>query len=118
MIGARDIARAARACAHARRGFDHRADHLRMLPHAEVVIRAPDDDVAAPLWRMPDRVREAPRDALEVREYAIAPLLVQAAQRIRENGVVVHSSGSRSRHIRKILVRMSREYTGSARSNS
>src|SRR3954454_8666354 len=118
MIGAGDIARAARARAHARCGLDHRADHLRMLPHAEVVVRAPDDDVAAPLRRMPDRVRKPAGDALKVCEYAIAPLLVQAAQRIRENAVVVHTLGSRSPHIRKVLVRMSRGYSPSARSNS
>src|SRR5438045_7182912 len=62
---------------------------------------------------MPDRVREPAGDALEIRKHAIAPLVVQRRQRIRENGVVVHGSwGSRSGNIRKILIRMSRGYTG------
>ena len=47
MVGAGDVARAARARAHARRGLDHRADHLRVLAHAEIVVGAPDHDVRA-----------------------------------------------------------------------
>jgi hypothetical protein len=80
MIGAGDVARAAGARAHARRGLDHRADHLRVLAHAEVVVGAPDDDVAPALRRMPVGVREPAGDALEVGEHAIAPLLAQRCQ--------------------------------------
>ena len=64
MIGARDVARAARARAHARRGLDHRADHLRVLAHAEIVVGAPDHDVALALRRVPvARAESAPRCA-------------------------------------------------------
>ena len=48
MIGAGDVAGAAGAGAHAGRGLDHGADHLRVLAHAEVVVGAPDHDVSAP----------------------------------------------------------------------
>jgi hypothetical protein len=42
-----NVARAAGAHAHARRGFDHGADHLRMLAHSELVVREPDHNRAA-----------------------------------------------------------------------
>ena len=46
MIGAGDVAGAARAGSHPGRGLDHGADHLRMLAHAEIVVGAPDHDLA------------------------------------------------------------------------
>ncbi len=90
MIGAGNIAGAAGAGAHAGRGLDHGADHLRMLAHAEIVVGAPHDDLARPLRRMPDRVREAAGDALEIRKYAVAALVMQARQGVREKSRVVH----------------------------
>ena len=59
VIGAGDIAGAARAGAHAGRRFDHRADHFGVLAHAEIVVRTPHDDVARSCRGMPDRPREA-----------------------------------------------------------
>src|SRR5215213_1437095 len=97
MIGARDIARAAGARAHARRRLDHRADHLRMLAHAEIIVGAPDDDVALALRRMPVRVREPAGDALEIGKHAIAPLLAQRCQGSGENGIVVHRKAPETR---------------------
>ena len=61
MIGAGDVAGAARAGAHPGRGLDHGADHLGMLAHAEIVVGAPDHDLARPLRRVPDGVRETGR---------------------------------------------------------
>src|SRR5215213_5679426 len=92
MIGARDIARAAGARAHARRRLDHRADHLRMLPHAEVIVGAPDDDVTLALRRMPICMRKPARDALEVGKDTIAPLVAQRLEGSSENGVVIHAT--------------------------
>ena len=80
MMGAGDVAGAAGAGADAGRGLDHGADHLRVLAHAEIVVGAPDHDVALALRRVPDRVRKAARDALEVGENAVAPLVMQAAE--------------------------------------
>ncbi len=48
MIGAGDVAGAAGAGADAGRGLDHGADHFRMLAHAEIVVGAPDHDIARP----------------------------------------------------------------------
>ena len=92
VIGAGDVAGTAGAGADAGRGLDHRADHLRVLAHAEIIVRAPDHDVTAPLGGMPERVRETAGDALEVDENPIAPLLAQLLQRGREICLVVHPS--------------------------
>ena len=48
MVGSGDIAGAASAGADAGRGLDHGADDLRVLTHAEVVVGAPDHDIARP----------------------------------------------------------------------
>ena len=80
MIGAGNVAGAAGAGAHAGRGLDHGADHLRVLAHAEIVVGAPDDDLARALRRMPDGLGKAPGNALEIREYAVAALVMQARQ--------------------------------------
>ena len=73
MIVAGDIAGTAGAGAHPGCGLDHGADDLGMLAHAEIVVGAPDDDVFRALRRMPQRVRKASGDALQISEYPVAP---------------------------------------------
>ena len=90
MVVAGDVAGAAGAGAHAGRGVDHGADHLRVLAHAEIIVRAPDDDVLRPVRGMPDRVREAAGNSLEVGKHPVAPLGMQPGQRISEIAIVVH----------------------------
>ena len=46
VVGAGDVARAAGAGAAAVERLVHGRDHLRMLAHAEIVVRAPDGDLA------------------------------------------------------------------------
>ena len=92
MVGAGDVAGAAGAGAHARRGLDHGADHLRVLAHAEVVVGAPDHDLARALRRVPEGVRKAAGDALEIGKHPVAPLVVQAAQGVGEKRVVFHGN--------------------------
>ena len=48
MIVAGDVASAAGAGSRSRRRLHHGADHLRMLTHAEVIVRAPDHDILRP----------------------------------------------------------------------
>ena len=67
-----------------------RRDHLRVLAHAEIVVGAPDDDLARLVARTPDGVGEAAGDALEVGEDAIAPLGVERGDRLGENRLVIH----------------------------
>jgi hypothetical protein len=75
MTGAGNVARAARADAHADRGFDHGADHLRVLPHGEVVVGTPNHDAARAGRRVPDGAGIAPGDALKIGKDAVAPLV-------------------------------------------
>ena len=90
MMGARDVAGAAGAGADPGRGLDHGADHFRMLPHAEIVVGAPDHDVARSLRGMPNRMRKPARDPLEIGENPVAPLIVQAAEGGTEELAVIH----------------------------
>src|SRR5579871_5301391 len=90
MVGAGDIARAAGAGADARGSLNHCADHLRMLAHAQIVVGAPDHHVARPLRRMPHRVWETAGETFEVRENAVAPLVMQAVEGGTEELVVFH----------------------------
>src|SRR6476659_1486499 len=90
MMGACDVAGAAGAGAHSGGGLDHGADHLGVLPHSEVVVGAPDHDIARSLRGMPHRVRETARDPFEVGENPVAPLIMQAAEGSREELAVIH----------------------------
>ncbi len=89
MIVAGDIAGAAGAGTHPGRSLDHGADHLGILAHAEVVVGAPDNDVFCALRRVPQRVRKASGNALEVGEYPIAPFGMKAPQRPGEIVVII-----------------------------
>ena len=90
VIVAGDVAGAAGAGAHPRRGLDHGADHLRMLAHAEIVVRAPDHDILRPLRRMPDRMRKTAGDPLEIGKHPVAPLVMQPGERVGKIGTVIH----------------------------
>ena len=93
MIVAGDIAGAAGAGAHPGRGLDHGADHLGVLAHAEIVVRAPDHDVLRPVRRMPHRMRKAPGDAFEVGKHAVAPLAMQPVERAGEIAAIIDGRG-------------------------
>ena len=90
VIVAGNVARATGASAHAGRGFDHGADHLRVLAHAKVVVRASDHDWARAVRRMPGCVRETTRDALEIRKHAGAAFRVQPGKRRGKEMIIAH----------------------------
>jgi hypothetical protein len=81
MVGAGNVAGAAGASAHAGGGFDHGADHLRMLAHAKVIVRAPDHDRPRAVRGIPCRVRETTGDALEIGKYTVSSFGVQTGKR-------------------------------------
>ncbi len=83
--GPGDVARAARAGADPIDRLVHGREHLRVLAHAEVVVRAPDDDVAhiAIVMEMLRRW-EAAAHAPNIRKDAIATFLLERAQRLSE----------------------------------
>src|ERR1700686_1103321 len=89
-MGPREVAGPAGAGADSGGGLDHGADHLGMLSHSQVVVGAPDHDVARPVRGMPHRMREPARDPLKVGENPVAPLIMQAAEGGREELAVIH----------------------------
>ncbi len=83
MIGAGDVACAARADAMLGRSRAHRLDHLRIETHAEIIVGAPDDDVLdAPILAVPAGVRKMLGVTLEIDENAIAFLGFETAQSV------------------------------------
>src|SRR5262249_46594578 len=97
VIGACDVAGAAGFSAHAGRGRDHGAYYLGMLTHAEIIVRAPNDDVACTMRGMPGGAWKATGVALEVGKNSIPALVPQFGQRLREMYLIIHCS-----HPRKI----------------
>src|SRR5690348_10968781 len=65
-----------------------------MLGHAEIIVRAPDHDIARAVRRMPDRMRKPAGDALEIGEHAVATLVTELAQSSIEEDIVVHDAYS------------------------
>ena len=61
VVGARDVAGAAGAGAAAVERLVHRLEHLRMLAHAEIVVRAPDRDLAGAVGAVMGGAREVRR---------------------------------------------------------
>src|SRR3984893_18804204 len=92
MIGPGDVSRAAGAGAEAPCRRHHGPDHLRMLAHPEIIVRAPDHHLTPTVRRVPDGVREAASDALKIRENAIALLISQPVQGGGKKFVIVHAS--------------------------
>ncbi len=89
MIVARDVTGAAGAGAHAGRGLDHGANHLGVLTHAEVIVRAPDHDVPGAFGRMPDGMGITAGDPLQVGKHTIPTLGPQLCQGIGKIHLVV-----------------------------
>src|SRR5436305_14586896 len=91
VIGAGDVTGAARARAHAGRGFDHRPDHFGMLGHSEITIGAPHDHVARPLRGMPYRMREAAGEPLEVGKTPVAALVPEPGKGTGKTSPVIQA---------------------------
>src|SRR5580693_894055 len=89
MAVAGNVARAAGARADRPHGLLDRGEHRRMLPHAEIVVRAPDGDLGA------DAVIEGPRKAaaaaLEIGKDPVPPLGAQCIQTLLEVALVIHA---------------------------
>jgi hypothetical protein len=69
----------------------HRRQHLRMLAHAEIVVRAPHRHLARSPGIVPDRPRIAPGLALDIGKDAVAALLAEGVEPASEKGLVVHA---------------------------
>ena len=97
-VGARDVARAAgTGTLRTDRGL-HGLDNPRMLTHGEIVVAAPDRDVARRFaFAMQAGARESADDAFQFGEDAIASLVAKAAKMAVEEGFVVHALVSPAR---------------------
>jgi hypothetical protein len=62
-----------------------------MLPHAEIVVGAPDHDLTRAGGRVPNSVGKAPGDALEIGKDPIAALVAQTVEGRREKLIVIHA---------------------------
>jgi len=91
MIGAGDITRAAGSGAAPLERDPHGRQHRRMLAHAEIIVGAPDRDLAKAGLAAPGCAREGPGMALQIREHAIASFGPQARQGSIEEAFVVHA---------------------------
>ena len=90
MMGASDVAGAAGAGADAGCGLDHRADHFRVLAHAEIIVGAPDHDVAGAFRRMPHRMGKAASDAFQIGKNPVPPFVMEAGEGGAEKLAVIH----------------------------
>jgi len=93
-----DVARSTRARTDRARGDAHRFNHFRMLTHAQIVIRAPDNDIPLAARAVPERMRELSRFALQVGEDAIAALPFQGRDGGLKVSIVVEHSRESSRN--------------------
>src|SRR5690606_31836550 len=82
---------AAGARAHAAGRVLECGDYVGMLPHAEIVVRAPDGDFLLAPIGTPDSTREFSDDALEIGEDPVSPLCVELVDGILEEPLVVHA---------------------------
>src|SRR6266436_2390396 len=76
MIGPGDVSRAAGAGAEALCRRHHGPDHLRMLAHPEIIVRAPDHHLAPTVRRVPDRSEEHTSE-LQSRLHLVCRLLLE-----------------------------------------
>ena len=103
MVVARDIARAAGAGADRAQRLFHRRQDRRVLPHAEIVVRAPNGHLGA------DAVIEGARKPaaapLEISKHAIPPLGAQRVEPLFEEPFVIHHRRTQSRNHYSIYLR-------------
>ena len=72
-------------------GLVHRGQHRGMLPHAEIVVRAPDRHLGRPVVRdIAHRPREIAAHPLEFGEDPVVALLAERRELLAEQGVVIH----------------------------
>ena len=80
MAVAGDIAGATSACPHGARGVAHRVDHPPVLPHAKVVVGAPDHDLPLADRAVPERKRKMAGLPLKVCKDSVAVLIPQRSE--------------------------------------
>jgi hypothetical protein len=103
MIGTRDIARAARTGAATIQRFMHGAQHIRVLTHAEIIIRAPNSHFTAHALIMPSGARKLSTTPLEIGEDPVPAFTAKAIKLTLEKFFVIHVILSLPRMIFQVL---------------
>src|SRR5262249_4498874 len=85
---ARNVAGATGAGAGSPQGLLHRREHSRVLPHAEIVVRAPDGDLGADAVIKGSRKPAAA--ALKIGEDAVPPLGAERVETLFKKAFVIH----------------------------
>ena len=86
-----DIAGPAGSSANVMERVFHRADNIWMLPHAEIIVRAPNGYVFGTIVsRKATRVGITALISQDVDEYAIAAFRMKSVNRLFENSVIIH----------------------------
>ena len=80
MAIAGNISRTPGAGARPPRRFDHGIDDRRVTAHPEIVVGAPNDDLAAVAPVVPRRIRRARSISLQIGENAITALAANAVE--------------------------------------
>ena len=89
MVVARDVARAACARTALVEHAVHGSQDLGVLPHAEVIVRAPYGDLVLFAIDVARSVRESATVTFDLGEHAIAPLVEHGAQLIGEKALEI-----------------------------
>jgi len=89
MAVAGDVARAAGAGPNRPQRLLHGRQYCRVLPHAEIVVRAPDGHLGADA--VVESARKAAAAPLEIGEDAIPSLDVQCVEALFEVALVIHA---------------------------
>src|SRR5262245_42794102 len=90
MVGPRNIARSAGSRAMPCSGRGHGFDHLRMPAHAEIVVRAPNDDFFNSLRPVQEGARKSLCVPCKVSEKPVTALLLQLCYGFNEETRVRH----------------------------
>src|ERR687892_1324191 len=92
MVGSGDVARPPRAGPATVERLMHGLEHGRVLPHAKVVVRAPDRHLgAAAAVPVVGSAREISGVTLEIGKYPIATLRVKSIELCTEERFIVHN---------------------------
>jgi hypothetical protein len=90
MIVAGNVPRAAGARTHALGCLGQGGDRGRVLPHAEIIVGAPDGDFAGSVRAVPQRRGKTAGNAFQIGEDAVAPLGLQRIEGGMEETLVIH----------------------------
>jgi hypothetical protein len=103
MIGAGYIPRATRTCPATIQRFMHGIQHIRVLPHAEIIIRTPDSHFTTNTLVVTRCARELSAAPFKISENPIPAFAPQAIKLTLEKFFVIHVTLSLPRMIFQVL---------------